>query len=1701
MSSKASKEKELKSASTSSSKSKVKGRKRIRVRRTEGGEGGAGEEEVVVGKADIPRIVVHCISSSNNNTVESTKFLWRVKPDEWPPRSLAQFVNTLSTRFCQGNPITVLIRDDELGDEFALAELDDLLDAAKRSAANLLTVRCIGAVIATSPTTSPPSSSTLTSMASTTSMHATIDVDLFAVERRNELIAARGDTDGDNTNTNASGEMRLVLNGPNFRRMRAAASSSAAKAVFSFVGPTGVGKSALIGSLNPAERPVVALPGQVIPTTSNVNAFQCTVRPVADDTFAALAAAVEQPHTASMRFGSRRYGSIAGSITSIGSSMRSRSRSSSVATAKDEDDDQENDDDDEEVEDEEFDSEYSQSQSESIGGESSTSTTTTTTTMENSSATHSAYRLPALGSDELVKPLAACVLDVEGDDGGLPLLEYAKAHDLGSLFAGEQRAVSAADVAELAASVLEEVGREEIESYIERRKFVTRVLLPKLVYVVSDVIVYVNTVPSHRESAYLERVLQFCTASQAGVTSAERPSLILVHNVAGAGPWDVERSTRQFLTLVDRKAQLSRSYRSIDVLKLPHWRDADLYAMQINRLHLLMARRAREQQALKRRSGLLLPERTWFDMLDALLDRFHSAATLSMSRVFAALLVSGAALANRALDFFNALYGPLPDADLNCVAFGFARRLAVRMLAHLFVLRLLERGVGSTVEVHAAIDEQLQPLLARIDARAPCAFRDTKRRACSGEQSTHGDVHRLPGNKKARGTYKRPPAIAGADEVRHDILAVLNDSERLLEAAVAGDAAAIERVHRRRASLLHVAVRQCAAANSDSVRDARIGCAACLELLADVSFSCGHAALCRRCADVLYLRAPAPAAAAVVGAAKRSTVASATERAAARCFACALCHGAPAQQQQLSEALRGLKDTELFANYAADVGGVASEICAPAPLAGRQGLRVLVLDGGGARLAVQLALLERLEAATGARVQHLFDVIGGAGHGGALAVLLGAKQLSLARCRALLHRLDSDVLEKSKSFSVVRSLMARAQFAATKLNALLRDTLGEQGNALLHPTLGAQIGEEQHPKVFSLVATPAAGGSFAPALFANYPALRRVSALSSPTSTTAAAASAATAPDGAASIALSGVPPDPAVESLVPLWYMARASMATPHWFKATQIEGARRTAVYVDGGVVCASPSLAALTECDSLYHGAAHVDVLLSLGVGLASDALYEHAQRAAGVRADTPGAEQRSLVHVAAGDQLIATGTGSAGVASSMFRRAGPTSARDLALEAAAVDAEMRRRCLLVPSAVRTYARIEPSLGALQRECDTRLVAARADVDGGVAQWLGTSEAERAVSRVRASLLGASFFIDGTGADGTPKRAGARQLFVVALRRQAQQPGVTVQFRVACEPRDAFKSIKVVDARIGCSVAYELAAPTRARDSVRVAVFAVVSGASDKAMPSEGAVSDKAERKAISQDPIDTTAARDPERIVHVSGSPFLLHRIGSDSSEAGESTAMTPHHVGEFVDFVHRQPPLLAADAAAPTTAASEEPSAARLQARLTALALQGVVEATAVGANDADEDASEEFFRAAAANVSLHSELKANSGDARRIVARWLTANSDFRLEDGRTLHQRLDSSRDTWTALIERVCTGGRQPGNWLFALALSEALGAPLLIVSGAEESRYVTFRWPTRLQRGDHQLIALATWGVNRWRAIARPSASALDSLLTKK
>ena len=100
-----------------------------------------------------------------------------------------------------------------------------------------------------------------------------------------------------------------------------------------------------------------------------------------------------------------------------------------------------------------------------------------------------------------------------------------------------------------------------------------------------------------------------------------------------------------------------------------------------------------------------MPEKTWYDLLDACLENFDSSAQLSMSRVFSRLIVSHAALANRAYEFFDLVYGRAQGGDVR--HFVDARTGAVRMLGHLLVLKLVERGVGSTAEVHSVISEQV----------------------------------------------------------------------------------------------------------------------------------------------------------------------------------------------------------------------------------------------------------------------------------------------------------------------------------------------------------------------------------------------------------------------------------------------------------------------------------------------------------------------------------------------------------------------------------------------------------------------------------------------------------------------------------------------------------------------------------------------------------------------------------------------------------------------------------------------------------------------------------------------------------------------------------------------------------------------------------------------------------------------------------
>lgn len=74
---------------------------------------------------------------------------------------------------------------------------------------------------------------------------------------------------------------------------------------------------------------------------------------------------------------------------------------------------------------------------------------------------------------------------------------------------------------------------------------------------------------------------------------------------------------------------------------------------------------------------------------------------------------------------------------------------------------------------------------------------------------------------------------------------------------------------------------------------------------------------------------------------------------------------------------------------------------------GRQGLRILSMDGGGMKGMATVQILKQIEQGTGKRIHEMFDLIGGTSTGGMLAVALGIKQMTLDQCEEIYKKLGN----------------------------------------------------------------------------------------------------------------------------------------------------------------------------------------------------------------------------------------------------------------------------------------------------------------------------------------------------------------------------------------------------------------------------------------------------------------------------------------------------------------------------------------------------------------------------------------------------------------------------------------------------------------------------------------------------------------------
>ncbi|PRP84375.1 hypothetical protein PROFUN_08240 [Planoprotostelium fungivorum] len=830
------------------------------------------------------------------------------------------------------------------------------------------------------------------------------------------------------------------------------------------------------------------------------------------------------------------------------------------------------------------------------------------------------------------------IMDVEGEDGGLPLMEYCKSEgiSLDSIPGNDVFSLSSDDVVEFVETVFQRCDIKDLNQYMEARKKVTKNDFTRLSYIMSDVIIYVNTVPPKRESEYLERVLEFTSAAQRGISSAERPALIMVFNqcTKRETPFDIEDSTRQFFLLVDREKKLLESFRTVDFVKLPDWDHTELYKKQFSAFENRLRRRIKETKASKLAQGTLFAESAWFSILEKVVANFESQQ-LSMSRIFNKFILSESSLVNRAYSFFEAIYG---SGSSDKLRFLKCREISIKTLGVYIIMHSKEKGHQSILENQETTIHLLRELLARIHRRTPCEV-VLRGHTCTQESGTH-DVHRfnitqgsihsgyVPSRSISSPITRTASQASSANQgsqmnMKRD-LSMSPSRSGIFKSFAASVTSSYSddnfARNRRKQSTAQTEVEELLGAHrfddpypEDQLRETMLAtisrlkkmsgvefykerlfifrqgilngcvqdsnlpkhkCFLCLKNKQDCLLTCSHT-FCRYCILEFY----------TIDQIQRGNDANSDDEDIFS-IACPLC----------------LEEADLIPN----IPGIP----------GRGAVRVLSLDGGGFRAALQVQMLERLTQLTGFEVSQMFDLICGVGASGPLALSFLVQQQA-ARFPINVHSAPNSPMrpksiigdERASTLSLhpgmgggghlstfgtggpnfssiddhrevfrtlpsllkkkplLQKLIGSRIFGAifgSKYNAedyekILRDNVFGD-----NPDLLTSAAHNTTPKVF--VVAGDANSLQCPVLLSNYPNARRTYLR---------------------------------VENKYKLWEAARATTATPGIFPFFQ----RDEHCFVDGSVFTSSPTELSITEAYNIWGYERDIDMVISMGTGIRS------------------------------------------------------------------------------------------------------------------------------------------------------------------------------------------------------------------------------------------------------------------------------------------------------------------------------------------------------------------------------------------------------------------------------------------------------------------------------------------------------------------
>ncbi|XP_033102364.1 calcium-independent phospholipase A2-gamma-like [Anneissia japonica] len=227
-----------------------------------------------------------------------------------------------------------------------------------------------------------------------------------------------------------------------------------------------------------------------------------------------------------------------------------------------------------------------------------------------------------------------------------------------------------------------------------------------------------------------------------------------------------------------------------------------------------------------------------------------------------------------------------------------------------------------------------------------------------------------------------------------------------------------------------------------------------------------------------------------------------------------------------------------------------------APVKAR-GLRVLSIDGGGARGVIPIVVLREFERRTNCRIRDMFDYVMGVSSGGVLAFLLTFGKSTLAECSEIYKQQSLEVFKRN-------SLIGTGKLF---LNHAFYDTEGWTKILKTYPMASERMIEfgkdPTCPKV-ATVATLINQGALKDYLFRNY-----------------------NLPAGVTSRYMGS--------SSYPCWQALRASSAAPGYFEEHKLDDY----IFQDGGVLTNNPSALAIHECKLLWPNTP-IQCVISLGTG---------------------------------------------------------------------------------------------------------------------------------------------------------------------------------------------------------------------------------------------------------------------------------------------------------------------------------------------------------------------------------------------------------------------------------------------------------------------------------------------------------------------